>query len=83
MKHTALISAALITTLLMGCTNSNGTVSDSTIGTVVGGAGGALLGSTVGGGTGRLLATGVGAVGGALVGNSVGKSMDRDNGNGN
>ncbi len=75
------IPALVMLALATGCTNPNGTISDQSVGTVVGGAGGALLGSQFGGGTGRLLATGVGAVGGAVVGNSVGKSMDHSNGN--
>ncbi len=81
MKNFLIISTAIAAAFLMGCTNPNGTISDQSVGTVVGAGGGALLGSAVGGGTGRLLATGVGAVGGAVVGNSVGQSMDRSNGN--
>jgi len=80
MKHTAIVSV-LVLGMLTGCTNPNGTISSQSIGTVAGGAGGALLGSAFGGGTGKLLAVGAGAVGGALVGNSVGKTIDRDNGN--
>lgn len=47
------------------------------MGTVLGGATGALLGSTLGGGDGNLLAVGVGAVAGAFIGNQVGASMDK------
>lgn len=81
MNKIALITTLLFSSALIACTNPNGTVSDQSVGTVVGGVGGAVVGSAFGGGTGRLLATGAGAVGGALVGNSVGKSMDRNNGN--
>lgn len=46
-------------------------------GTLLGGAGGALLGSQIGGGTGQLIAVAVGTLAGAMVGSEVGKSLDR------
>lgn len=46
------------------------------MGTVLGGATGALIGSTLGGGNGNLVAIGAGAVIGAFIGNKVGASMD-------
>lgn len=59
--------------LLMGC---EGMGTKQTIGTVGGGAVGALIGSQIGGGSGRVVATGVGAVLGALAGGAIGKQMD-------
>lgn len=47
------------------------------IGTVLGGATGALIGSTLGGGDGNLVAIGAGAVVGAFLGNQIGASMDK------
>ncbi|MEK6733996.1 MAG: RT0821/Lpp0805 family surface protein [Pseudomonadota bacterium] len=46
------------------------------MGTIIGGATGALLGSTLGGGDGKILAIAAGAIGGAFIGNQIGKSMD-------
>lgn len=47
------------------------------MGTVLGGATGALIGSTLGGGDGNLVAIGAGAVIGAFLGNQIGASMDK------
>lgn len=47
------------------------------MGTILGGATGALIGSTLGGGDGNLVAIGAGAVIGAFIGNQVGASMDK------
>lgn len=47
------------------------------IGTVAGGATGALIGSLFGEGTGKLVAVGAGAIVGAFVGNQIGASMDK------
>jgi len=47
------------------------------IGTVAGGATGALVGSLFGEGTGKLVAVGAGAVVGAFLGNQIGASMDK------
>ncbi|MBI5419046.1 MAG: glycine zipper 2TM domain-containing protein [Deltaproteobacteria bacterium] len=46
-------------------------------GTVIGGAGGALIGSQVGGGSGRLVGVAIGTLAGALIGQEIGKSLDR------
>lgn len=70
------ISAACVLTasiVLVGC---EGMGPKQTAGTVIGGAGGALIGSTIGGGSGRVVATGVGAVLGALFGSYVGQQLD-------
>ncbi len=47
------------------------------IGSIIGGAGGALLGSTIGKGDGRLAAVAAGTFIGMIVGGSIGRSMDR------
>ena len=47
------------------------------IGTILGGATGALIGSSFGGGSGELVAVGIGAVAGAFIGNQIGASMDK------
>lgn len=59
--------------LITGC---EGLGPKQTAGTLIGGAGGALLGSTIGGGRGRLLAIGAGAVLGSLFGGYVGSQLD-------
>lgn len=47
------------------------------VGTVTGGALGALVGSRFGGGSGRSVAIAVGAITGAVIGGQIGKSMDK------
>lgn len=69
-----LLSLFIIAGLLFGCANDPN--KKQNMGTIIGGATGALLGSFVGGGDGQILAIAVGAVGGAFVGNQIGKSMD-------
>lgn len=59
---------------LAGCQDAG---QKQTLGTLLGGAGGALLGSQIGGGKGKLVAVGAGALLGALIGSEVGKSLDR------
>src|SRR5512143_922697 len=46
------------------------------VGTVVGGAGGALIGSQFGGGSGRLVGVAIGTLAGALIGQEIGRSLD-------
>lgn len=48
---------------------------NETIGTVIGGVGGAILGSQFGGGSGRIVATALGTLGGALLGREFAKSL--------
>ena len=55
-----------------GATSSN----NSTAGTLIGGAVGAVLGNQVGHGNGRAAATVLGAVGGAVAGNQIAKNRD-------
>jgi surface antigen len=60
--------------LVVGCANDPN--KKQNMGTIFGGATGALLGSAFGGGTGKIVAVAVGAIGGAFIGNQIGKSMD-------
>jgi surface antigen len=69
-----LFSIFILFTLLLGCANDPNRKQN--MGTILGGATGALLGSAIGGGDGKILAIAVGAVGGAIIGNQIGKSMD-------
>ena len=61
----------LVHTSTMGAAPGN-----STAGTLIGGAVGAVLGNQIGGGSGRAAATVLGAVGGAVVGNQIAKNRD-------
>lgn len=72
-KSTALLTATIL--VLAACGNDVG--QKQTVGTVLGGVGGAVLGSQVGGGSGRLVATAVGTLAGAMIGSEIGKSLDR------
>ncbi len=67
-----LLAAALV---LSGCESTMGP--KETAGTIIGGAGGAILGSQFGGGSGRLVGVAIGTLAGALIGQEVGKSLDR------
>jgi outer membrane lipoprotein SlyB len=49
---------------------------NSTAGTLIGGAVGAILGNQIGSGSGRAAATVLGAVGGAVVGNKIAQNRD-------
>lgn len=53
-----------------------GSTGNSTAGTLIGGAVGAVLGNQIGHGGGRAAATVLGAVGGAVVGNQIAKNRD-------
>lgn len=52
------------------------TSGNSTAGTLIGGAVGALLGNQIGSGSGRAAATVLGAVGGAVAGNQIARNRD-------
>lgn len=68
------ISATLgMIALLAGCATGG---EKQTVGTVLGGATGALIGSQFGGGAGQIVGTAIGAVGGAVAGGMIGKNMD-------
>lgn len=53
-----------------------GSSGNSTAGTLIGGAVGAVIGNQIGSGSGRAAATVLGAVGGAVVGNQIAKNRD-------
>lgn len=55
----------------------NGGVSKQSVGTIAGGAAGAIAGSNVGGGKGRIAAIAIGTLLGAALGSEVGASLDR------
>ncbi len=69
-----IILLLIITSLLSNCADDPNRKEN--MGTVLGGATGALIGSTLGGGDGNLVAIGAGAVIGAFIGNRIGASMD-------
>ncbi|MBU0455192.1 MAG: glycine zipper 2TM domain-containing protein [Gammaproteobacteria bacterium] len=74
MKKVLLISSTLLLAFsLTACQNMKG----RDIGTVAGGATGALVGSQIGKGSGQAVAIAGGAVVGAVVGHQVGKSMEK------
>ena len=68
------VFAMIIALVASGCATSMGP--KETAGTVVGGAGGALIGSQVGGGSGRLVGVAIGTLAGALIGGEIGRSLD-------
>jgi surface antigen len=82
MKIKQLVSVSMIALMLTACaTGPNGEPVNSmgtkqTMGTILGGVGGAFAGSTIGKGDGRLAAVAVGTLLGAALGNSVGQSLD-------
>lgn len=47
------------------------------LGTIIGGAAGAIVGAQFGSGAGHVVGAGIGGVAGALIGSQVGKSMDK------
>jgi surface antigen len=78
-----LVSLATIALFLTACATGpdgrpmNNMGNKETVGTLLGGAGGAWLGSTIGKGDGRLVAVAAGTLLGAALGNSVGSSLDK------
>ncbi len=69
------VLAAILGLLAAGCATDMGP--KETAGTVVGGAGGAIIGSQIGGGSGRILGAAVGTLAGVLIGQEIGRSLDR------
>ncbi len=59
--------------LLSGCSKDN---PNQTMGTLIGGAGGAAVGSLFGKGSGQLVGVAVGTLAGAYLGSQIGKDMD-------
>lgn len=65
--------ALLSVAILSACTQNN---QKETIGTIIGGATGAVVGSQFGKGKGGIAAVAIGTLAGAWLGNSVGRSLD-------
>ena len=72
MKTKIIAASLIVASFATGCENPK-----QAIGTVGGGALGALAGSAIGKGRGNIVATAMGAVAGALVGGHVGGQLDR------
>ena len=77
-----IIAGLLMVSLLSACAEggfmrSDGNVSKSGVGTLAGGAAGAILGSNIGKGKGNIAAIAVGTLLGAAIGNSIGQSLDK------
>ena len=69
------LAAVLVAfSLVTACEGAGG---KETAGTLLGGAGGALLGAQVGSGSGQILAAVAGGLAGAFLGNQIGQSLDR------
>jgi surface antigen len=69
------LAAVLVAfSLVTACEGAGG---KETAGTLLGGAGGALLGAQVGSGSGQVLAAVAGGLAGAFLGNQIGKSLDK------
>jgi surface antigen len=77
MKKRKIASLILIASIITGCAEQGGPLNKQGIGTVLGGATGALLGAQFGKGKGQLLGVAVGALAGAAIGNSIGASLDK------
>lgn len=65
--------AVVSVAILSGCMQSN---QKETMGTILGGATGAVVGAQFGKGTGSIAAVAIGTLAGAWLGNSVGRSLD-------
>ncbi len=74
MRAMKLAAVILLVTSMAACADSG---TKQNIGTLLGGAGGAVAGSQFGSGKGRLVGVAAGTLIGALLGSEVGKSLDR------
>ncbi len=78
MKFSLRIGAALVALVaLSGCASSYQGGQKQGLGTLIGGAAGAVAGAQFGDGSGRLAMTALGTLAGAVIGNSFGESLDR------
>lgn len=75
MSNWKIVPVALVALALAACESTGG--QKQTIGTVLGGVGGAVAGSQIGGGSGRIVAVAAGTMLGALLGSEVGRSLDK------
>ena len=71
------VLVAVLGLSVAGCANNSEYGTKETVGTVLGGVGGAVAGAQFGSGSGQLVATAAGALIGAFIGNQAGKSLDR------
>lgn len=85
MKHSRILTLALLASVLSGCQQggppgagvmSGGGINKQDIGTVGGAIGGGIIGSNIGKGKGAIAGTIGGALLGGLLGSSIGKSLD-------
>ena len=76
MRFKSVIAAGMIAVFLGACAQGQGPGTKETVGTVVGGAAGAVAGAQFGSGRGQLAMTAVGAVLGAFLGSQVGRDLD-------
>ena len=74
MRALNILSVGALALALAACQDGGG---KETVGTVLGGIGGAVIGSQFGGGSGQLVGTAVGTLAGAFLGREVGKSLDK------
>ena len=72
MKQALAVAAALL--LLAACGQDRGP--KQTLGTIIGGVGGAVLGNEVGGGRGKKVAIAAGTLLGAMLGSRLGRQLD-------
>lgn len=78
MKTSTHIAAALAAIIaLSGCASTYQGGEKQGLGTLIGGAAGAVTGAQFGSGHGRLAMTALGTLAGAVIGNSFGESLDR------
>lgn len=76
MKLKLVVALAIVALATGACVGPNGQVSKQGVGTVVGGAAGAVAGAQFGKGKGQLAMTALGAALGAYAGSEVGKGLD-------
>jgi len=79
MKKTLVAMVAVLVSVTACQQNGQGGMSlnKETVGTIIGGAGGAWAGSQIGGGSGQIVATAAGTLLGAALGNQIGASLDK------
>lgn len=77
--HKGLLKKSILTVMILagtGFINGCENMSNQDVGTIVGGATGALVGSQFGKGSGRIWTTAAGAVAGGMIGSNVGSRLD-------
>jgi surface antigen len=74
MVKKAIVPIVAVTLALGAC---DGSGQKQTVGTILGGVGGAILGSQVGSGSGQIIAVAIGTLAGTMLGSEIGKSLDK------